>query len=291
MSQGFVNLADLSLKQASMLIPERQKGGLHQFFTNGWDISDNKYLYMEFPGLMNNGSVFTFLFYNTKDTQTIPNGFRLCHSKNNIRDRVDVSWDGKWKGQYLINLKDQGKGLETTVPVKGFHVLQFQATAASLEVFLDGQLCIQRGAVTQEFHQYYKFSEDDHQDKPFVVWEWHFTMPDITTGFSPYHGIRHASKQKIGMGGYATFYGDWIAPASIRVKTDNIDYGTVTEAQGTQTITVKVYKDGYAVMSGLQSKQARFNTTHSKIELTKLRVEPKPDKLLDIRVVMGETFF
>lgn len=290
MSQGFVNLGALSLKQASILIPERQKGGLHQFFTNGWDISDNSKLYTELPGLMINESVFTVLFYNKQPAQRNSNGFRLCHVEKELRDLLSVSLGGKWTGQYIIDNQDQGKGLETTVPVKGFHVLQFQATAASLEVLLDSQLCIKSGAVTQEFHKYIKFSENDFKDKPFVVWEMHFTMADITTGFSPHHGIRYCSNQKIGMGGYATFYGEWTAPASVQVKTDNIDYGTVTQAQGTETITVRVYKDGYAVISGTQSKETPLSKTHSKIVLTTLRVEPKPDKLLDIRVVMGETF-
>ncbi|XP_075529966.1 uncharacterized protein LOC142563297 [Dermacentor variabilis] len=190
---------------------------------------------------------------------------------------------------YRNNQKEWIKLLHITTPVKGFHVLEFEAAASRLRVQIDGENMFPQENVYAELDFMRFFRTGPVGNAPFVFWESHFTATEYFVRFEPKFAFEH-DNLSIRAGGYAFIQAKW--PKDIKI-TLQLEVGhtpleTTIRSTGDTACLLKVYNSGFAFGYANTNSGAILNQSMRHIPLNRMQMVPMPHKIMEFTIVTGD---
>ncbi|XP_065309575.1 uncharacterized protein [Dermacentor albipictus] len=257
MADNGVPLADLPYALHQQVLQARGKSGAHVYYTNGWDIKQRKGMKIKAPGDMVEDASVALVFHRAGSSRNPYHEFRIGN-KRGINYLKVSAMSNAWVAEFRLQGNVQtvkNVPVPKTVARDGFHVFEISRRKDSLELSMDRNPFFEKGQIKHEsiteftyIYQHYKPA-----DTEFIIWEYHYFADDgnkvLASG--AYRLVGHHDLL-IGAGGYVIISGKWGYP-HVKIRDGKTDLGGL-QVTGEQVIVVKVYKDGYALMSDTDKK-------------------------------------
>lgn len=290
MADNGVPMAELPYPLYEQVLEARGKGGAHVYYTNGWDIKERTGIKIKAPGDMIEGATVVLVFYRGVSKTNPVHEFRfgISDGTNYIKaSAMSKAWVAEFRiyGSFQTT-KDVA--VPKTVAMYGFHVLELSRRNDSLELSIDRNPFFEKGQIKhktiKDFTYIFQFTKDFETE--FIIWEYHYFGDDANKALATgaYRLVEHRDIL-LGPGGYVIISGSW-SSSSVKIQDGKTDLGSI-KVTGEQVIIVKVYKDGYAIMSA-KDKDAILLKKKTNAGFAFSFQYTKPQRLDDITMVMGE---
>ncbi|XP_065295446.2 uncharacterized protein [Dermacentor albipictus] len=207
MANFLTPLTKATTKQCEYIVNARNRLGAHAIYTGGFNANKERYsLYL--PSTFSARFAFTVAFqYDGADLDTC--ALFLAHELKSRSTYLKLIFSAAYDVEYYRNNQKQWiKLLDIRTPVKGFHVLEFEAAASRLRVQIDGENMFPQENVYAELDFMRFFRTGPVGNAPFVFWESHFTATEYFVQFEPKFTFDH-DNLSIRAGGYAFIQAQW----------------------------------------------------------------------------------
>nr|XP_054934374.1 uncharacterized protein LOC129388257 isoform X1 [Dermacentor andersoni] len=288
MANFLTPLMKATTKQCEYIVNARNRLGAHAIYTGGFNADKERFsLYL--PSTFSARFAFTVVFqYDGADLDTC--ALFLAHETNLTSTYLKLVFSTTYDVEYYRNNRKQWiKLLDIRTPVKGFHVLEFEAAASRLRVQIDGENMFPKENVYAELDSMRFFHTGPVGNAPFVLWESHFTATDYFVRFEPRFAFEHGNLS-IRAGGYAFIHAKWPKDINItlKLKMGVTSLEATIPSTGDTACLLKVYNDGFAFGHANTNTGAILNRSTKHIALNGMHVEPMPDKIMEFTIVTGD---
>ncbi|XP_077490415.1 uncharacterized protein LOC144101217 [Amblyomma americanum] len=294
-------LRELSVEQLEVIVGERNKTGMHVYYTGGFDARKRAFSCVP-PGKIEEPGALTFFIVNESASGQPAAFIRLGVYNHHYARFMEITMSATHYGarREINGVNAQFTPLVTT-PVKGPHVVQYKRTGGRLEIHLDRQLFVDRDAL-QSAHDLdnlvvFYTDQGSGQLSPFVFHEAHWTVADVRRAVD---SSNYLSKKDIAffhdnvsvrVGGYVLYNGKWPAGRQITLWVGVTSVQSLSPSATEQAmVLLKMYRGGFIYSHVSEVATATINTQYTSFKLNELFIT-FPEVLTEYKVVTGETFY
>lgn len=275
-------------KQIQLVARARQDRGCHAYYSQGYDINRVP-LRLILPLGIEDKTTFQVVYEYTGDDASanthilkLGSGLPQYHTSIAISAAYKLNYSGHSEDDY----DDYGFETQTDIPGKkqGLHVLEYYNRGEGCVASVDGIPLSENGIVKRVAKLLTIFHNEEQGQKPFILWEVHFTTRTAVIYLKNYGLISHKGFLAKA-GSYIEFYCNW-RNEKPQIKEDNQLLAELPTV-GILVPTLSVLHTTCVVTNGLYTPVVKKLTNKDHVDLSKLSYN-KPYVLWSITILVGD---